>query len=480
MKPSHAQRKIIDGWIHTSRYVFNKTLAAINAGHKVNKLSLRDKLVTESTKKNNAEYRAFTSDLANLQADKKRIDKEWKNETDTVMKNCIFESLTALKQTIEDKKKSRSGMAKSLVSEKVVGICDWELKTPKEVRAEAVYDVCRAHTSGFSNLRAGRIKHFRIHFKKKSDPDKCICVPKSLVKNHGGVIHIAPSFFKDSDIQDKDKSMGVGGCKFKMGKKTVKKYRGLVIDHDTRIVKQKDVYWLLVPIPQETVSERPQTPYSFCGIDPGVRTFMTVFSNSNTGETDTCIEYQHDNMEIKKLNAKHDMLLTRNKPKKEKENGKVDDPSAVNSKLKNNSINTPKQKRALKRKINRVETRKSNLIDELHWKVINALLKRHDVVFYGDIKSHNIVKNNDTNHTLNKNINDMKFYKFKTRLLFKAVEKNKKVVLVNEAYTSQTCSFCGKMYKPGCSKVYECRKCHARVDRDINASKNILMKGILK
>ena len=73
----------------------------------------------------------------------------------------------------------------------------------------------------------------------------------------------------------------------------------------------------------------------------------------------------------------------------------------------------------------------------------------------------------------------MKFYKFKERLLFKATEKNKRIVMVNEAYTSQTCSFCGIIYKPGCSKVYECKNCNKCIDRDINASKNILMKGIL-
>ena len=40
-------------------------------------------------------------------------------------------------------------------------------------------------------------------------------------------------------------------------------------------------------------------------------------------------------------------------------------------------------------------------------------------------------------------------------------------------------SFCGIIYKPGCSKVYECKNCNKCIDRDINASKNILMKGIL-
>jgi transposase len=116
------------------------------------------------------------------------------------------------------------------------------------------------------------------------------------VKNRKGVIRIAPSFFE-----------GMGGCEFKMGKKTIKKYRDLEFEHDMRIVKQKDSYWLLVPILQETNNPKPSTPYSYCGIDPGVRTFMTIF------ETNDCIEYQHNEDALKKLNAKHKVLLNRKK-----------------------------------------------------------------------------------------------------------------------------------------------------------------------
>ena len=30
-----------------------------------------------------------------------------------------------------------------------------------------------------------------------------------------------------------------------------------------------------------------------------------------------------------------------------------------------------------------------------------------------------------------------------------------------------------------CSKMYDCKNCELKIDRDINASKNILMKGIM-
>ena len=441
MKPSRLQRSIIDEWINTSRYVYNKTVACIYDGDSINHFQLRDKLVTENTKKNNKEYIQYAKELQVLQSEKKLLDKDLKkckNRDDS-----DDNKLAELVKQIDLKKKSRSEMTRCLVSEKTEGMQSWELNTPKSVRDGAVADVCKAYKTGFSNLKLGNIKHFRMNFKKKSNPDKCVCIPKSLVKNKSGVIHLAPTFFKGEH------------CKFNMGKKTLKKYKELEITNDTRIVKQKDVYWLLVPIPQETSYMKPPAPYRFCGIDPGVRTFMTAFGNENE-----CNEYNIEISVIDKLNAKLDFFCG-DKKRNQGDRRRV------------------RCKRILKRKVNKVETRKTNLINELHYKVINDLLKRNDVIFYGDIKSHDIVKNGK-NRTLNKNVNDLKFYKFKERLLFKASERKRKIVLVNEAYTTQTCSFCGGMYKPGISKVYDCKNCNKRVDRDINASKNILMKGILK
>jgi len=432
MKPTKHQRLIIDEWINTSRYVYNKTIDLINKGHTINHFELRDKLVTENTKKNNNKYKDFISELANLTKNKKILnDQLKKSKHDNKLYIEISEKIKLQDKLITIKKQSRTQMSKVLKSEKNQNINNWELNTPKAVRDGAVNDVCKAYKTGFANLKLGNIKFFKLHFKKKSNPDKCVCVPKCLLKNKNGTIHLAKDFFKEN-------------CKIKMGSKNLKKYKDLKIEHDTRIVKQKDEYWLIVPISVETHPK--QKCINYCGIDPGVRTFMTVFGNID------CTEYQHNIKELQFLNNKLAHLKAQRKLKH--------------------------RKRILKRKLNRIETNKSNLINELHWKVIGDLLKNNDIIFYGDIKSHSIVKGNK-NKNLNRDACDLKFYKFKERLIFKAYEKNKKVVMVNEAYTSQTCCFCGSMYKPKCSKIYECKKCNKTVDRDINASKNILMKGLL-
>ena len=125
------------------------------------------------------------------------------------------------------------------------------------------------------------------------------------------------------------------------------------------------------------------------------------------------------------------------------------------------------------------KTNKLNIIINESVSSLNKLLNTNDIIFMGDIKSHNIVKNHK-NKKLNQNFNDMKFNVFKKRLLYKANVKMKRVFLINESYTTQVCSSCGNLWKGiGSSKEYECQRCDLYCDRDINSAKNICMKGII-
>ena len=123
--------------------------------------------------------------------------------------------------------------------------------------------------------------------------------------------------------------------------------------------------------------------------------------------------------------------------------------------------------------------KKNHLVDKLHWDVINDLLSYSDVIYLGDIKSHNIVKRGK-NTSLNGSINDLKFYQLKQRLLYKAGLEGKRVYLVKENYTSKTCSSCGVQSDVGKSKVFKCSSCCMITGRDMNASKNMILKGIFR
>jgi putative transposase len=343
-------------------------------------------------------------------------------------------------------------VAKTLSKQRNVNVKDWECKTPKEVRAGAINDICKAYETGFANLKAGNINHFRLGFRKHYNTTKSVLIPKSFVSVRNGCIRIAPDSFKDK-------------CDFRIGGRTLKKHKLLSVNHDCRIIKKNGDYWIVIPVAKD-VNKR-KDPVNYCGIDPGSRTFMTSFGNKG------CKEYKHDQIVMDRLNKKIRMLKSlRTRPRKQEE-----------------------RNRYRKRVISKVEEHKSNLVDELHWKTISHLLKNNDFVFYGNIKSHGIVKNG-VNKQLNRNLinlsqrldylltvnlsNDLKLYKFKERMLYKAKVLGKQVFVINESYTTQTCSCCGNIYKPGISDIYNCSICSRLMGRDMNASKNILMKGIVR
>ena len=64
---------------------------------------------------------------------------------------------------------------------------------------------------------------------------------------------------------------------------------------------------------------------------------------------------------------------------------------------------------------------------------------------------------------------------YKTRLTGR-----NRLILVNPAYTSQTCSKCGHCAKENRESQadFECRQCHARMNADLNAANNILKRGL--
>ena len=80
---------------------------------------------------------------------------------------------------------------------------------------------------------------------------------------------------------------------------------------------------------------------------------------------------------------------------------------------------------------------------------------------------------------LNLQILDQGWHQFKTFLKYKMDWLNKKVVEVNPAYTSQTCSHCGHIAKANrpSQASFCCVKCGLTLNADENASRNILLKG---
>jgi len=76
---------------------------------------------------------------------------------------------------------------------------------------------------------------------------------------------------------------------------------------------------------------------------------------------------------------------------------------------------------------------------------------------------------------LNRNILDMSWGKFLELLTYKAEEAGKEVIGVDPKKTSQLCSQCGSIVvKTLSDREHDCPFCSLKMDRDLNASLNIL------
>jgi putative transposase len=103
------------------------------------------------------------------------------------------------------------------------------------------------------------------------------------------------------------------------------------------------------------------------------------------------------------------------------------------------------------------------------------IVNHFDVIAVEDLSVNRMVHN----HCLAKSIHDAAWSQFASLLAYKAAWAGRKFVAVNPAYTSQDCSQCGhrKTDLTLADRIYACSCCGVVLDRDLNASKNILRVG---
>jgi putative transposase len=77
-----------------------------------------------------------------------------------------------------------------------------------------------------------------------------------------------------------------------------------------------------------------------------------------------------------------------------------------------------------------------------------------------------------------RSINDVAWNEFVNQLKYKAEEAGSSVVMIDPKNTTKACSFCGKLTAKDLSdRIHSC-SCGLEIDRDLNASKNILRLGL--
>lgn len=190
-------------------------------------------------------------------------------------------------------------------------------------------------------------------------------------------------------------------------------------------------------------------PTSIVGIDIGVKKLLTL-SDGNTYENNKYIE-KHEK-QIKRMQRKH-------------------------SKKVKGSNNYYKYKKKLVILHNKIASSKKHYIH----KITKNITNKYDIIACETLHTKEMIIDGKKN-TLSKHINDASFNEVLRQLEYKSRFKGKQFYQIYDYYpSSQICSSCNKQnkkYKNLNERIYKCTNCHLEMDRDLNASINIMFEGL--
>jgi len=107
-------------------------------------------------------------------------------------------------------------------------------------------------------------------------------------------------------------------------------------------------------------------------------------------------------------------------------------------------------------------------------KLARCVVRSNDLIAYEDLRIKNMVRN----HCLAKSINDASWYQFRIYLEHFGKVFGKVTIAVTPNGTSQECSSCGATVKKSLSTRTHACQCGCVLDRDHNAARNILSRGL--
>lgn len=273
-----------------------------------------------------------------------------------------------------------------------------------------------------TNLKRGNIHYFRIRPVKENKAKQTMVLEGSAFSSKLNTF--CPSIFNEF--------------------KTNKNIKGIKINCNLTYDKNKNTYTLFVPYEIKHTEDKKKD--EIISIDPGMRTFMTGYTLDNVlniGNNNKYIE--------EKLNKIHKLDELRRKHK---------------SKL-------------LKKQYFMVQQKLENAVDDLHWKTCKYLCENYKVIVIGKMSTKSITKRKDLSTRVKELLLYQRHYVFRQRLKAKCEEYKVKLIEVNEHQTSLTCGICGEHNKTlGSSKIFNCKKCNLKIDRDLNGARNILIKCI--
>lgn len=190
-------------------------------------------------------------------------------------------------------------------------------------------------------------------------------------------------------------------------------------------------------------------------IDPGVRTFATVFS------VDDCVKYGEDFAErLRPLLRQHDYWRSvRDKL-----------PTADKQWVRD-------RRRQCDKLLHKLANRIHDLIDDLHWKVGVDLVRNYDVLLLPTFETSQMsrkTKKRRIRRGTVRSLLGLAFYRFSQRLEWLCLKYGKTLIRCNESYTSKTDSRTGQIKEIGSAKQIN------GLDRDVNGARGIFLRALTR
>ena len=301
---------------------------------------------------------------------------------------------------------------------------DWCKSVPYQIKSIAIKDACKAVSNAKKKYKnGGGIS--RCRFRSRKYPVQSCYIPKSAVLEKGIFYTIlGETSYKESLLK------GFGDCR-------------LVLSHGD--------YYLTVP--EEKPRLNTENQGRVVALDPGIRTFLTFFSEDSFGWLGDAA-----NIKIQKLCFKLDKLVSKISQAK------------------------CKQKRRLKLAATKLRGKIKNLVSELHKKTAKFLVDNFDVILLPTFETSQMSKKGKR-RIRSKSVRQMltlSHYQFKQFIKHKAFEYRKIVLDVNEAYTSKTVSWTGEIVKNlGGSKTIKSPSTNNVMDRDLNGARGIFLRALV-
>ena len=343
----------------------------------------------------------------------------------------------------------------------------YALDCPKEIREEMINKLRISIDTNFTLLKEGKIKKFNIRFKSRKEYKQSLPIPKSGFSKNPKLnqFNIFPRCLNDKKCKCKDQNcLQIKRSSENIGYNKDYCMSNLVLNGNGHswVNLTKDTKKSVLDFDNQEI-------YNICSLDPGVRTFQTVYSPDGSSYK---IGHQDAGRIIRmgyylsELQSKIDICKNKSIKKEDKREDNKQ------------SYKLYRYQKAFHRLSDKIR----NSIDEMHNKTINFLIQRYNTIIIPDTNLKNMVskKTRKINKETVRTLLTYSHYRFRERLLMKAkITEGLKVCVLGEEYTTKTCGNCGELNeKVGSKKEFKCPKCKICLDRDINGARNILIKYI--